>query len=132
MTFVSVLLVASALGLATTKSVFSQDAINQANCPNLEERLVGLMQADDPGAYAFKYDLQFEIDEEEEGWIRVIIEMERVNDKIPIDYLYTVQEETRYGKSVQARSRIPVLCDLSNEPQVEYVRPVIEPIVDDN
>jgi hypothetical protein len=107
-------------------------AQEEESCPNLDERLVGLVSSPDPEAYARSHGLYYEADMASEretiGWVRVVIELENATEAFPDEYGLRI--ESRYGTLIQAMVLSELLCAISNVAGVAYVRAVHEPYLD--
>lgn len=93
----------------------------QASCEKVESRLYGLTVAGDPSAYAANNRLHYV-----NGSVRAIIELGSQTDSLPAGYAVTV--EAKQGAMVQALVPVSDLCNLSNEPEVRFVRAPIEAV----
>lgn len=120
------------VGVLLSMASTVREAEGQAECPKLENRLLGLTQAANPEQYALLQGFYYEKEETTKGdsvvWVRLVIELHKANDSLPTGY--ALRFEGRYEHLVQLLSRVADLCALSNEVQVAYVRPPVGPLPD--
>jgi hypothetical protein len=88
-----------------------------SECPHLESRLYDLIVAQDPTDLARTMGLFYE-----DGATRVVIQLATPETDTSFLAEYGAQIETQTGSLVQALVPPERLCDLSNDPQVKFVR----------
>jgi hypothetical protein len=88
-----------------------------SDCPHLESRLYDLIVAEDPADLAQTTGLFYE-----DNATRVVIELASPETDASFLAEYGARTETQTGSLVQALVPLTKLCDLSNNPRVEFVR----------
>lgn len=88
-----------------------------SECPQMESRLYDLTTATDPAAFAQSHGLYYG-----DGRTRVVVVLVAPEAGTSILTQYDAQVETRYESLVQVLVPPAELCDLSNDPQVQFVR----------
>ena len=106
-----------ALTQVSTDTISATLRPRPTGCPHLESRLYDLTVAEDPAGFAQTMDLFYE-----GGATRVVIQLATPGADTSFLAEYAARIETQTESLVQALVPAEELCDLSNDPQVKFVR----------
>lgn len=99
------------------EAVPTDEKATARGCPKLDSRLVQLIGAADPSAFAAGAGLVYR-----DGAVRVVVELQASGEPSPG---YGLIEEARYENLVQALAPVEQLCPLSDDTGVLFVRPPV-------
>ena len=106
-----------------TESVTDQEIGDKAEktpYPKLEARLYQLTRSKDPSTFAEASGLYFS-----DGKVRVIIILAHISSTISSDF--QIVPEGQFGDLLQAMVPVDQLCEISEEPYINFVRPPLQP-----